>query len=923
MAYNKSKYVEAAQKLLNQGKVAQAIAEYQNILKYEPRDQVTLMTIGELYIRQGETFQAIDYFERLAQIFVGDGFLTKAIAVYKRIAKLAPEEIRPLEKLADLYVQQGVMSEARPLFLQLAEIHLKNNRQSEAIGLLKKLLQAEPDNLRIQIRLADLYQAMGQTRDAIEAYVSASQRALARGEQGESEKLADKALKLDPNNSAAVIVKARSHSSQGNHAKAAQLLEQAADLEKGGEQTELLLDLYLKNSDWDQASALAHRVVEADEKNFGPMQKVVESLLQSGNPEKAMEILEKSRLPMIDAGEHEVVGKLLNELASSMPGTIEPLEWLVELYGRTSDSFRLPDALAHLGDALVAGHQWERAKQIFQQLVDRDPESDSAKRKLNGVLRKMGQLPAGEAEDFPEEDLRAEIPKPPAAKLPVDDEEPAPEIPVKPAAASSEPAPDEETQKFIAQSLTDVDLFASYGLTQKAIGLLEAILRRAPRHTPTLEKLLDFVLGAGDDRRTAELAAQLEQIHSETGDKRSSERFGELRRRFQRAAGLTDAELAIAVPPSKSAAPKAAETEPTVGSIPEIAAVPVPEPPAPPPAAPVKEARLEPVEVNATPAQAEVQEVDLSDEWATLLEETRPAEAGVPPGSVPAKPAAAPTHHTKPGVVEEFQIGEEPPVAEPSEVASAAPAIPLKPEPVIEKAKSKPPAKQAPPPKVTQKPTQKIEPEFELEQEYELVLDGEPLVPAYDQKPPEKPVAPPAPVAKSAPPAQAAGNNFASDQFLAELANEIDQLGIGELTPGFSGSASKSQPPSVATKDAATVHSSEAGPLKEVFDEFRAELGEMGAEDEDLETHYNLGIAFREMGLLEEAIREFKKVAKANDSGRAFRYTMQCCTLLGLAFMEKGQPGIAAIWYERALKTPGLDPESTLALRYDLGVAQE
>ncbi len=98
MAYNKSKYVEAAQKLLNQGKVAQAIAEYQQILKHEPRDQVTLMTVGELYIRQGETFQAIDYFERLAQIFVGDGFLTKAIAVYKRIAKLAPEEIRPLEK---------------------------------------------------------------------------------------------------------------------------------------------------------------------------------------------------------------------------------------------------------------------------------------------------------------------------------------------------------------------------------------------------------------------------------------------------------------------------------------------------------------------------------------------------------------------------------------------------------------------------------------------------------------------------------------------------------------------------------------------------------------------------------------------------------------------------------------------------------
>jgi len=336
---------------------------------------------------------------------------------------------------------------------------------------------------------------MGQTREAIEAYVSASQRALARGDQGESEKLADKALKLEPSNLAAAIVKARSYSSQGNLTKAAQLLEQVADLEKGGEQSELLLDLYLKNSDWDQASALAYRVFEADEKNFGPMQKVVESLLQSGNGEKAMEILEKSRLPMIDAGEHEVVGKLLNELAASMPGSVQPLEWLVELYGRTSDSFRLPDALAHLGDALVADQQYEPAKKIFEQLLDREPESDSAKRKLNHVLRKMGLLEGGEPEDFPEENLRAEIPQPPAAKLRVDEEETTRGIPAVPALTSSEPALDEETQKFISQSLTDVDLFASYGLTQKAIGLLEAILRRAPRHTPTLEKLLDFVLG--------------------------------------------------------------------------------------------------------------------------------------------------------------------------------------------------------------------------------------------------------------------------------------------------------------------------------------------------------------------------------------------------------------------------------------------
>jgi len=184
-------------------------------------------------------------------------------------------------------------------------------------------------------------------------------------------------------------------------------------------------------------------------------------------------------------------------------------------------------------------------------------------------------------------------------------------------------------------------------------------------------------------------------------------------------------------------------------------------------------------------------------------------------------------------------------------------------------------------------------------------------------------IAPPEPVGQNAGPAPPAGSGFASDQFLADLASEIDQLGIDGLAPGFSGTMPNAQPASVAKPQADPAQSGESGPLKEVFDEFRAELGEMGTEDEDLETHYSLGIAFREMGLLEEAISEFQKVAQASERGRAFRYTMQCCTLLGLAFMEKGQPAIAAIWYERALKTPGNDPESTLALRYDLGVAQE
>src|SRR6266403_823202 len=920
MAYNKSKNVEAAQKLLNQGKVAQAIAEYQNILKYEPRDQVTLMTIGELYIRQGETFQAIDYFERLAQIFVGDGFLTKAIAVYKRIAKLAPEEIRPLEKLADLYVQQGVMSEARPLFLQLAEIHLKGNRQPEAVAILKKLLMAEPDNLRIQIRLADLYTAMGQTADAIEAYVSAAQRALARGDSAECEKLADRALKLDPKNMAAVIVKARIHSSKGDVAEAAKALEKVADLEKGGEQTELLLDLYLKNSDWEQAAALAGRVFDADIKNFGASQKVAEALLQADEGEQAFTLLKRIRIPMLDAGENAVVGRLLSELSARLPGRLEPLEWLAELYSRGNDSFHLRDALAHLGHALVAAKKYDRAKEIFEQLVAQEPESDAPKRKLNAVLRKLGHDVSEEApapaEKEEEEALPVELARPVAAKLPREAE--APEVRAKTAADSADSELDDETRQFIAQSLTDVDLFASYGLTQKAIGLLEAILRRAPRHAPTLEKLLDFVLGAGDDRRTAELAAQLEQIHTERGDARSAERFEELRRRFQRAAGLSDEDLAS------------------------------PQPAAPEPQSSVAPAAPEELTIAESTAESkeEVHEVDLSDEWASMLSDTQPAEPvakqpvrehAAAEFEIPVEAVAAENTNPFAEISGDLPAVEDLPEIsirreahetasifekEGASIAPAEPAFRTEPASTAKPPKEKPPAKEKP---------KAPEPEFEVDQEYELVLDAEPLVPAHEQRPPAPPPSrrTPEPVHQNAAPA---AESFASDQFLADLASEIDQLGLAEPAPPAPASRPRAEAPAAAGKNSSKPasppkppsSSMDSGPLKDVFDEFRSELGEMGAEEEeDLETHYNLGIAFREMGLLEEAISEFQKVAKATDRGRPFPYTMQCCTLLGLAFMDKGQPGVAAIWYDRALRTPDLDPESILALRYDLGVAQE
>jgi tetratricopeptide (TPR) repeat protein len=209
----------------------------------------------------------------------------------------------------------------------------------------------------------------------------------------------------------------------------------------------------------------------------------------------------------------------------------------------------------------------------------------------------------------------------------------------------------------------------------------------------------------------------------------------------------------------------------------------------------------------------------------------------------------------------------------------------------------------------------------------------QPAPPAFEFQ--EAPTAEPAEAAAfelefNAEPVPAQGNNgpATTEDFLNELAAEIEgmesaaaQEASAPTAPARENASMQNAP---APADAATseMTAESLNELAEVFQEFRNELGEMDeGENEDLETHYNLGIAYREMGLLDEAIGEFQKVAKAVQKGRPFPYAMNCATLLALSFMDKNEPKIAALWYKRALDMPKLDQETVLALRYDLGVA--
>jgi len=88
-------------------------------------------------------------------------------------------------------------------------------------------------------------------------------------------------------------------------------------------------------------------------------------------------------------------------------------------------------------------------------------------------------------------------------------------------------------------------------------------------------------------------------------------------------------------------------------------------------------------------------------------------------------------------------------------------------------------------------------------------------------------------------------------------------------------------------------------------------------DEKDYETHYNLGIAYREMELYDEAIQEFRRIAQ--EPKRA----LECADLVGLCFLAKGQPEQAIRDLEAGLAIEGHAPEAYHSLRYDLGTALE
>ncbi len=104
--------------------------------------------------------------------------------------------------------------------------------------------------------------------------------------------------------------------------------------------------------------------------------------------------------------------------------------------------------------------------------------------------------------------------------------------------------------------------------------------------------------------------------------------------------------------------------------------------------------------------------------------------------------------------------------------------------------------------------------------------------------------------------------------------------------------------------------------FRETLEQFKQGV-EANLDAGDFQAHYDLGIAFREMGLLDEAIAQFQKALRSSE-GR-----LKASEALGLTFFEMSRFGIAEAVLGRAVEAlPGADDEK-IALIYWLGRSLE
>jgi pilus assembly protein FimV len=1058
--FNKQKVLSTAEKYVQQGKMQNAIAEYEKVLKADPKDLTVTNTVGDLYSRLGEADKATNCFKAVGDAYANQGFTVKAIAMYKKISKLQPS-LESVLKLAELYTQQGLFNDARAQYLQVAEEFLKSGELDNAVRIFQKILEMDPENTTMRIRLAEVYVRLGKKNEAWQIFSAAAETLRAKGSLPAAEEVLQRMLTLDPGNGYALLLQGRNLLEAGDAEAAIESLQKVSDLDSNPDGLRDLLKAYLKTGRLSDAGTLASKLLTVHN-DLTSISSFADALMQAGQFENALQVYDQHAERLL-AEDSDKVLKNLHSVIGHVRDNPASLEKLLDLFHKAGDTSHTTEVIELLAHASVQSGDLPRARDLYQKLATMEPGNPLH---MNNYQQVAGQIGG---------DSGATLISAEEATVIVDE--------LEATAPSIHQHYSDAVALAVRSALTDAELFISYNMPAKALGPLLAALPQAPTDLRLNQRLASLHTRAERFAEAGVCCRTLQEVYSEAGYPEEATRYGELADRYQERSGVAL---------SDSTVEDVAQVDTAPEETPVAAAASAPWPAAP--AQPTEDLEFAVVgdseqdqaetheeasaEVEASPvaeADSAPAEIDLSSEWddsLTVEADTSSAEAeitdavgahDVPSGQADegkatetveeirfylehgmpeqaaaafeklqtvttdesilsameseieaaAQPAPAAEEAVEAETVAEFTVDEpsaeitideapaivdEAPVEEvPVEEAPAVvePPPPAPPAPVAKPAaptvRRAKPVVPAPPPV---EPAPAVLQEFVSDLESSLGEDflpgtvtreAEPAVEhasakSESAKPELEPIGNAAPTTFGVPQAEPMGEFVADleaslgDDFLKAAPTPAPQPAPRVETPvasapaqprlaptsvpqvsapiaasaaaaaASSGTAASSPQmpvpqkpaPAVAPQVSPGIPSTPPAPksspfgedagvdLAEMFGELKHDL-EVGASttEEDPETHYNLGIAFREMGLLDEAIGELQKTCQAVERGAPFPQVMQTYTWLAQCFLDKDLPEAAIRWYQKALSAPGIDEETRTALHYELAAAYE
>ena len=204
----------------SEGAYDKAIKTYEKILAEDAKDVRILLKIGELHQKKGDEKAAAAAFQKVAETYAEQGFFLKSVAVYKQIVKLDPDDLRANERLAGLYQQLGLMSDAMG---QLQTVAAASERAGDAARLsevLRRMVDLDPDNIASSIKLGEIKARAGQPAAALECFRRAADYLKRNGRSDEYLKIAERIAVLTPDDHALARELAHLHLGKGDTKRA-------------------------------------------------------------------------------------------------------------------------------------------------------------------------------------------------------------------------------------------------------------------------------------------------------------------------------------------------------------------------------------------------------------------------------------------------------------------------------------------------------------------------------------------------------------------------------------------------------------------------------------------------------------------------------------------------------------------------------